>query len=175
MSKIVHRVGDMFRFLLGAAVALMLGVIIMLVFIQVLARYITHTSTFEIAEICRVLLIWLVFCGAALLVSQRKLILIDFVHGRLRKGSSATLDIVTDIVTIIFLAAFATFAFELIEVVKLKTAPATGLSYRWFYMAPIVFSAFGIYFTIERLLFGPTKENNAHNSLPEGIHAELKQ
>lgn len=158
MSNMLRRLGDVLRSVLGHAVAALLGVIMILVFVQVLARYITHSSTFELAELCRILLIWLVFIGAAVLVSQRKLIVIDLMHGRLSGRLSNSLGIGVDILTAILLVAFAIYAAQLIDVVKLKIAPATGLSYRWFYMPPIVFSVCGLFFIVERLVCGATDD-----------------
>jgi TRAP-type C4-dicarboxylate transport system permease small subunit len=172
MLNLARRTADLLRMSLAYAVALMLCMIVILVFAQVVARYVTHSSTFAIAEICRILLIWLVFTGAALLVSQRKLILIDFVHGRMAGRSSHLLHAITDIVTVVFLVAFGVYTVELMQVAKFKTAPATGLSYWWFYTAPLLFCILGVFFTLERVAFGSSVPAHSHGLTPDGVRME---
>lgn len=147
------KLGDILRKILALATTSMLALIILLVFVQVVARYITHSSTFVLAELSRILLIWLVFSGAALLTSQRKLILIDLMHGRIGAKTSGRINIATDVIAALFLIFFALFTASLLQVVHNKTAPATGLSYAWFYAAPFVFCGAGLFFIVERLVF----------------------
>ncbi|WP_186399795.1 TRAP transporter small permease [Stappia sp. P2PMeth1] len=151
MSHIIIRVGAMLRWILRQGLALMLLAIIVLVSFQVVARYVTHGATHQLAEICRLLMIWMVFCGAALLVSMRDLILIDVVQHRMSPRARGALGLGTDALTALLLVFLSHYAWQLIQMASGKIAPATGLSYRWFYLPPIVFGALGLFFIIERL------------------------
>jgi len=151
MSHVIVRVGDALRRMLRQGLALMLLAIIVLVFFQVVARYVTHGATHQLAEISRLLMIWTVFCGAALLISMRELILIDVVQHLMSPRVRNALGLVTDALTAVFLVFLSYYAWQLIQMASGKIAPATGLSYRWFYLPPIVFGALGLFFIIERL------------------------
>jgi TRAP-type C4-dicarboxylate transport system permease small subunit len=153
MAGTLCKFGDALRKILAVATTSMLALIIVLVFVQVLARYVTHSSTFVLAEVSRILLIWMVFSGATLLISQRKLILIDLMHGKIGALNTGRINVAVDVITAMFLVFFALFTASLLQVVHNKTAPATGLSYAWFYSAPFVFCGIGLYFILERLVF----------------------
>lgn len=152
MFQFVFRIGDLLRWGLRQSLALMLLSIIVLVFFQVIARYLTHGATHHLAEISRLLMIWMVFCGAALLVSLRELILIDVVQHMMGPKLRNALGLLTDGLTAALLIFLNIYTWQLIEMAAGKIAPATGLSYRWFYLPPMVFGALGLFFIIERQL-----------------------
>lgn len=152
MTSILVRVGNCLRWLLTFLVGAMLLAIVLLVCVQVFSRYFIGAATPGMAEISRLLFIWLTFLGAALLVSRRELIVIDFLHDRLNADLFKRLGIVIDLATAVFLVMLIVYARHLMIVVGQKIAPATGLPFGWFYGSIIAFSGLGLFFILERIL-----------------------
>jgi TRAP-type C4-dicarboxylate transport system permease small subunit len=152
MANLLASVGNGLRRVLGFLVGAALFAIVILVCIQVFSRYFVGAPTPGLAEISRLLFIWMTFLGAALLVSRRELIVIDLLHDRLGGGLFRRLQVLVDIATGIFLVVLAFYARHLMVVVGQKIAPATGISFTWFYGALLAFSLLGLVFIIERLL-----------------------
>ncbi|MBZ9991790.1 TRAP transporter small permease [Mesorhizobium sp. BH1-1-5] len=156
MANLLASVGNGLRRVLGFLVGAALLAIVLLVCIQVFSRYFIGAPTPELAEISRILFIWMTFLGAALLVSQRQLIVIDLLHDRLSSGIFTRLKVLVDIATAVFLVSLAVYARHLMIVVGQKIAPATGISFDWFYGALLAFSVLGLFFILERL-FGASR------------------
>jgi len=152
MSSILVRAGDVLRRLLSFLVGAMLLAIVLLVCVQVFSRYFIGAATPGMAEISRLLFIWLTFLGAALLVSRRELIVIDFVHDKLNASLFKRLGIFIDLATAAFLVMLAVYARQLMVVVGQKIAPSTGLPFAWFYGSLLAFCGLGLFFIVERLL-----------------------
>ena len=152
MTRILVQTGNLLRRLLTFLVGAMLLAIVLLVCVQVFSRYFIGAATPGMAEICRLLFIWLTFLGSALLVSRRELIVIDFLHDRLNADLFKRLGIVIDLATAVFLVMLIIYARHLMIVVGQKIAPATGLPFAWFYGSIVAFAGLGLFFIIERIL-----------------------
>ena len=151
MYRLLERLGDGLRWVLGLLVGAALFAIVILVCIQVFSRYFIGAPTPGLAEISRILFIWLTFLGSALLISRRELIVIDLLHDRLSGPHLGRLHAVIDVATAIFLVFLAIYARHLMIVVGQKIAPATGISFDWFYGALLAFCFLGLIFILERL------------------------
>lgn len=150
MSNLLTYVGNGLRRVLGFLVGAALFAIVVLVCIQVFSRYFIGAPTPELAEISRLLFIWMTFLGAGLLVSRRELIVIDLLHDRLGGGTIQRLRILVDIATAVFLLVLAFYARHLMVVVGQKIAPATGISFDWYYGGLLAFCILGLVFIAER-------------------------
>jgi len=152
MTSILVRIGDLLRRLLSFLVGALLLAIVLLVCVQVFSRYFIGAATPGMAEISRLLFIWLTFLGAALLISRRELIVIDFLHDKLNADLFKRLGILIDLATAAFLIMLAIYGRHLMAVVGQKIAPATGLPFAWFYGSLVAFACLGLFFVIERIL-----------------------
>ena len=152
MLRLLVFVGNGLRLLVGWLVGILLLAIVILVCIQAFSRYFIGAPTPEMAEIARLFFIWLTFTGAALLISQRDLIVIDFLQDRLSVDYFKRLGVVIDGATAVFLVALAIFAQHLVSVVGQKIAPATGLPFGWFYISILAFCGLGLFFILERFV-----------------------
>ncbi|MFE0017304.1 TRAP transporter small permease [Mesorhizobium sp. NPDC059054] len=152
MIQLFERFGNLLRRLLDLVVGAALFAIVLLVCVQVFSRYFLGAPTPGLAEISRILFIWLTFTGSAVLISRRELIVIDLLHDRLGKRSMGRLNVVVDIATAVFLVVLAIYARQLMIIVGQKIAPATGISFDWFYGALLAFCFLGLLFILERLV-----------------------
>jgi TRAP-type C4-dicarboxylate transport system permease small subunit len=176
MSYVLIRVGNGLRRILSFLVGAALFAIVILVCVQVFCRYFLGAPTPELAEISRLLFIWMCFVGAALLVSRRELIVIDLLHDRLGSGFLGRLHALVDIATAIFLVILASYARHLMVVVGQKIAPATGISFDWFYGGLLVFSVLGLFFVVERLFrTGQSREKVAAEPGQPGHGSEVRE
>jgi TRAP-type C4-dicarboxylate transport system permease small subunit len=156
MNTVITRIGLALRRFLAFAVGMLMAGIVILVAWQVLARYVLDVPTFESAEITRLMFIWLTFLGSGLLIGRRELIAIDLLHGMLSQRAGNVLGIVNEVLTAVTLIMLACYDIKLLALVGPKTAPAIGISYRWFYLSLLVFCCIGVFFILERLVTGET-------------------
>jgi TRAP-type transport system small permease protein len=163
MPTILSRTGAVLRRLLCFATGALMAGIVMLVAWQVLARYVLDVPTFESAELTRLMFIWLTFLGSALLISRQELIAIDLLHGALGERAQHVLSVFNDVVVAVTLVIIGRDSIQLLALIGPKTAPATGLSYRWFYFSLLAFCCIGLFFIVERLA---THEHAGHKGVP---------
>lgn len=150
MTRILSLIGRVLRAVLSAVTAASLFLIVVVVFIQVVTRYLTGTATAGLAEMARFLFIWLVFAGSACLISRGELISIDFFSSHFGKRAKRGLQIFIDACTAIFMVVLLSYSGKLLDVVAIKHAPATGLPYVWVYASLPVFAAASLFFLLER-------------------------
>lgn len=159
MTQFLTLIGHVLRTVLTIVVATTLLMIVVLVFYQVITRYVTGAATPEIAEISRFLFIWSVFAGAAWLISRNELIAIDFFSAQLGPRGLRILRLFVDLCTAALLVALVFYSAKLLDVVSSKHAPATGIPYIWVYAALPVFASLSLFFLVERAfttrLFSP--------------------
>ncbi|WP_054310461.1 TRAP transporter small permease [Mesorhizobium sp. 1M-11] len=171
MIQLFERFGNLLRRLLDLAVGAALFAIVLLVCVQVFSRYFLGAPTPGLAEVSRILFIWLTFTGSAVLISRRELIVIDLLHDRLGKRSMGRLNVVVDIATAVFLVVLAIYARQLMIIVGQKIAPATGISFDWFYGALLAFCFLGLLFILERLV----RTAAAFGSAPEARNGARRE
>ncbi|MCO5063905.1 MAG: TRAP transporter small permease [Rhizobiaceae bacterium] len=152
MTAILTTIGGILRGALTFFVGAALFLIVALVFYQVITRYFTGTATPGLAEISRFLFIWLVFAGAAWLISRNELIAIDFLSSRLNAAAQRLLRLFVDFCTAALLVALLSYSGKLLDVVSTKHAPATGIPYVWVYAALPLFALIGLIFLLERMV-----------------------
>lgn len=143
--------------LLGA-VAITVSGIVILVFLDVVYRYVTESQTYWNSEVARLLLIWMTYLGCAVLIRHRGLIRIDFVTSNRAGRHVRWIELVSDLVTAVVLGFIAAFSRPLLDIAVGKIAPATGWSYQFYYACLPVFAACGLLFILDRFLNGPQPE-----------------
>lgn len=144
------------QWLLTRSLAVLMVMIVLLVAAQVIARYVFLVPTFGLSEVTRLLFVWLTFVGSSLLISNRQMIAVDLLHGTLVKHWARRVQICNDLLTAAMLIVFAIYGKELLDIIGPKIAPATGMSYFWFYSSLPFFCATSFFFVLERLLTGAT-------------------
>jgi TRAP-type transport system small permease protein len=156
MTFSIRYIGAALRLLLARAVAALMIVIVLLVAAQVVARYVFLVPTFGLSEVTRLLFVWLTFVGSSLLISNRQMIAVDLLHDKLVEHWARRVQICNDLLTGAMLLVFAVYGKELLDIIGPKIAPATGMSYFWFYSSLPFFCTISFFFVLERLLTGAT-------------------
>jgi len=86
--------------------ALALGLIVLLVFSNVVGRYALGTSFAGAEELSRLLFVWLVFLGAVLTLRRRAHLGVELVQARLPRGARRICAVITHVLTLYALYLF---------------------------------------------------------------------
>jgi len=152
MNKIIKNVEKLINILLAVSLAVMT----ILVFGNVVFRYIFHSGITWSEEMSRFLFIWLVFLGAIPALKEGAHIGIDLISQRLSIGPKRIVGVIVHsvilITSIMILSGSWKMSMDSLE----SYAPATGVSYSYVYgigivmsVAMIIISTFNIYKSIK--------------------------
>lgn len=154
--------------LLNGAVILCLAGMVAMVFGNVVLRYGFNTGITQSEELSRWLFVWMVFCGAAVVLKEGGHIavslFVDMLPRLLRRAAMAVATVVMIGITLLVIAG----SLVQVEVSRTSFAPASGLSLSWFFLAGLVFGVTALGVLLRRLaviLRGGEPERSA--SAPE--------
>lgn len=141
-----------FRFIEGFA-GVTLGVILVVMVVQVVARYVFSASLIWAEELCRHILIWQTFLLLGVAYRRGEFVAFEILPVMLKPKVRLVLKTVTAVPILVFLVLIAVYGWRYAEVVQRQTIPAldfiwsslTGhnlnVSVRWVYIAVPVGSA----------------------------------
>ncbi len=120
---------------------------------EVVRRYILGLSFPWADELCRYLLVWLGFLGAAIAARKGKLVKFDLGHDRLSERSRTMLAILVEVISILFMAFIFYYSLRWATSFSASKSKMLALPFtlRPVYMAVPVGVAFYILFVIEAL------------------------
>ncbi|GFN21706.1 TRAP transporter small permease [Thermanaeromonas sp. C210] len=111
--------------------SLLLGVLMLLmvvvIFAQVIARYVLHNSLSWSEEIGRYLFIWITFLGAVIGVKERLHVGVDVVVNAVPPGVRRIPVLVGNLLMIVFVAYMLQGSFKLLELGRHQVSPATSI------------------------------------------------
>jgi TRAP-type C4-dicarboxylate transport system permease small subunit len=144
----VRRVLD--RFLNGFAM-LLLGTLSCVTFMQVLNRYIIQFPLTWTEEIARFIAIWASLIGAVLCVREGTHIEIDYFYAKFGPKVQRIIDIIINIIFILFLFFLIWQGTDILKIIQLQSAPASGISMVMVYIAGPISSLFMLFYLGEHL------------------------
>ena len=151
-----------FLLVLEILMVIILGIMVMLVFGNVVARYVFNSAITWAEEISRFLFVWLTFLGATFAAYKGLHIGIDLVVANMGKRSRLATDIFQCIVMLAFCAVWAFGGWELIKANMDYMSPATGFSMGFVYLiGPIAAALMGgdTLYRLFTIIRGLRKEN----------------
>jgi TRAP-type C4-dicarboxylate transport system permease small subunit len=113
---------------------LLVAIIAVLVFAQVIARYLLNASLAWSEEATRLLFIYLTFFGFVVAVQTGRNLHVDLLVGRLPVGPRRWMRILVHLVSAVFLAVVAWQGASLVQQVSGQRTPALQLSKSFFYV-----------------------------------------
>lgn len=132
--------------------AILLGLIVVIMFTQVLFRYAFNNSLSWTEEIAKFLFVWITFFGAALCFSEKMHLGVDFLVQRMSPKYSKHLFVFNTIVIVLFNGAMVFIGFSWVINVSGTLSPAVGLPLNIvFYAALPVSAVFSVFYGIIRL------------------------
>ena len=139
--------------MLRLLLAVLLGGLSLLMFVQVVMRYVFNSSIVWSEEVPRIMLIWLVFVGLATTMKGKHLI-IDVVRER------RWISVVSIVIKWAMLIFFVYYGTVLATKVSGQTMPITKISRSWQYAAAPVGAALALILGVDEIvdLFGSSDE-----------------
>lgn len=120
---------------LGAMVVAIFAAIMVLIFIQVINRFLLGLPLFWTEEVVRMLLVWLVLMGTPVVVYKYQEIKVELFHFKSPRLESFR-QVVVSILSIVFCATLAYWGYLFMERSLGTLQPSLGISRAWLY-API--------------------------------------
>src|SRR5512141_354082 len=114
--------------ILEVLMVLILGVMVVLVFGNVVARYVFDSAITWAEEVARFLFVWLTFVGASLGLHRGVHLGMDLAVARLSAHRRLVLSVVTNVAVLAFFAVWAFGGVTLIRANLDYMSPATGFS-----------------------------------------------
>lgn len=125
---------DWLEKLLKALVIVGNGLMLLLVFGQVITRYVfNYTPSFG-EELARYLFVWVVFLSLPLVAKYGGHMAIETITSRVHGATLKVLNILADIFTIIFLGIMVVCGIEMVMRTSYQTSPAMMIPMSWVYI-----------------------------------------
>lgn len=122
-----------------------LGVMVILVFSNVVARYLFDAAITWAEEVSRFLFVWMTFVGATLGLRRGLHIGMDMVVASLRGGMRLAAELLTGLIILLFLGVWLVGGITLVEANLDYMSPATGFSMGLVYLiGPLAAAAMGV-------------------------------
>src|SRR5574337_42357 len=131
---------------------LLVAIIAILVFAQVIARYVLNASLAWSEEATRLLFIYLTFFGFVVAVQTGRNLHVDLLVGRLPAGPRRWMRILVHLVSAVFLAVVAWQGVSLVRQVSEQRTPALQLSKSFFYVPIPAASALLLYYVGRKIV-----------------------
>lgn len=127
----IDRVNNVVKYI----VSVLFIVLVVLVFTQVVTRFIINYPLSWSEEISRYAMIYIVFLGSALAVRTKDHIAIDFLLEIVNPKNKKRLTIITLLISALFFAMLTYFGFQLTLIVIDQATPTLQFSMAWAYAA----------------------------------------
>jgi len=100
---------------------------VVVIFVQVIARYVFHNSLSWSEEIGRYLFIWITFLGAVIGVKERLHVGVDVAVKAMPAGVQRILVLVGNLLMIVFVVYMLQGSFKLLDLGRNQVSPATSI------------------------------------------------
>lgn len=157
MEKI-HITGPLSKFfnwldiLLKTLVVIGNGLMLVLVFVQVITRYVFSYTPYFGEELARYLFVWVVFLSLPLVARYGGHMAIETITSRVHGATLKILNIVADIFTIVFLCIMVWYGIQMVIRTNFQTSPALMIPMSWVYVVIPFGCAVMLLFTIANLI-----------------------
>ena len=140
-----------------------IALMVVVVFLQVIFRFIIKSSLAWSEEMARYLLIWITFLGASIGIKRKSHIGVEVVVNLFPEKMQQWIRIITNAITMVFFIALMTWGRRLLIIVSKQRSPAMEISMAIPYAAILVSSALIILYISYNILLdisSLTKEQN---------------
>lgn len=152
MKNIINRMNLGMKHLLNV----MMFVMVIVVFLQVLFRFVIDSPLAWTEEMARYLLIWITFLGAAYAMSVKAHPGVEIVVEKLPKRLQKGVLVISTLLSILFFLILITQSIEMIQRSMIQTSPALHLPMGWVYtiipVSSVLFLINLLYITITELV-----------------------
>lgn len=128
------------------------GIMLLLVFAQVITRYIFNYTPAFGEELARYLFVWIVFLSLPLVARYGGHMAIETITSRVKGATLKLLNILADIFTIVFLIIMVWCGIEMVIRTNFQTSPAMMIPMSWVYAVIPFGCAVMLLYTIVNLI-----------------------
>jgi C4-dicarboxylate transporter DctQ subunit len=143
--------------------ALLLAAVVMIVLIQVVARYVFQLPISWPEELARYTSVWLTFIGAAAAAGRHQQITVDLLTPILPHRAKSAMKVVATVCGLLAVGLLVWAVQPMFGIAGLSASPATGIQARWVYLSlPIGVGMLAVFLLSDlvRLLRGKPLEDN---------------
>ena len=138
LMPMYRRIGTALLHPLETVLCILLVAIVVLIFAQVVTRYLLHVSLSWSEELARYLLMWLAMLSAAYGFKIKAHFALVFLVNRFPEGTRRVISLAVALLVCALLCLFVLKAVEITWSVRRQTGPATGMSKAFPYSSGIV-------------------------------------
>ncbi|MFN3937710.1 MAG: TRAP transporter small permease [Gemmobacter sp.] len=161
MPALLRLLGMLDRLVLGAIVAAAcaaLGVAAVLVFGQVILRFVFSAPVSWADAAAQMLIVWMVHLGVAVTMRTGALVSVDFLRRMLGPRPRLLLEVAIGAATLAFLGNLIWYGLEMAERAQVQRHAVLGISMAWGYAAVPVGAALSTVTMLARLLEGAARQ-----------------
>lgn len=126
---------DVLNKLCGWGLAVIMAVMSVLIFWQVVARYVLGSSLAWSEELSRFLMILMVMVGSALALRKGSLLAVEILPELVRESIKRWIRVATHLFSFVFYVILIVYGWNLAQNFGMQFAPGTGLSMFWVYLS----------------------------------------
>lgn len=131
---------------------IMLLVMTLVLSAQIVSRYFFKLPLVWSEEMALVLMLWITFLGAALLLESKEHISIDFLVEMMPHATQRTLEIVATVLLLVFNVALTYGSFLVVEATRTSITPGMKISVAWHYGGAMIGGLLLTVVSIEQLV-----------------------
>ena len=120
---------------LNWATIISISMMLLIIFLQVIFRYVFHNSLTFSEELARYLFVWTVFLCSAVVARDNGHIIVGVLTERLRGKKAKQVKITAYITTMIFVVILFYQGLRMMKLSSFQHSPALGISMSWVYLA----------------------------------------
>ena len=137
---VLNKISDVVNTLVEYIVAILMGLMVIVVFVQVLFRLFAGSLPWS-EELARYMMIYLVYLGASVGVKYGNHIAVEFLATILPKKGQDVLEIIVDILCLACFVVIVIFGWKLVGVTMMQRSPAMQLPMGTIYFALVLGAA----------------------------------
>ena len=150
-----------FKYLINPVVKLSGVALLLVILLQIFGRTFMKNPPPWTEEMSRFIFLWYCFLGCAVTLREKQPLGLDYFYNKFNVKVRRTIDIIIQILTLVFGGYCAFYGTTLLDVVRKRVAPITRLSMRWFYFVLPIMGALFVLLALENLIDLLKKEPEA--------------
>jgi TRAP-type C4-dicarboxylate transport system permease small subunit len=161
-----HFVSDFLNRICEVALIILLVAMAVVVFLQVLFRYVLHLPLFWTEEFARYCLVWASLLGAAVALKRGEHIAVTFFLDNFPKRAARTLTMVAQISVVLILAVMAWGGIKLVLVTSAQVSPALRIPMAVPYLALPIGSTVMLFHVVSSIMQRPDRTPQKDTACP---------
>ncbi len=141
-----------FKYLINPVVKVTGIALLLVILLQIFGRMFMSRPPAWTEEMSRFIFLWYCFLGCACTMRAKQHLGLDYFYNKFGLKVRNTIDVIIQILTVVFGLYCAVYGFQVIKVVAKRVAPITRLSMKWFYLVLPIMGILFVMLGIENLI-----------------------